>query len=173
MAEGGTDGELERKVREWLPRVRRLLFRLRGFRGDVDDLAQEVFLRWWQGRERLQDPGREQSFLFGIAVRVQREDARQERRALRSEGAGDAEPQSREAEPLAASIAGELRRDAERALQRLPTKLREVLVLSVYEGLTPTEIAPILELTAEAVRHRLFRARRTLERALTGHSRER
>jgi len=46
-----------------------------------------------------------------------------------------------------------------KCVETLPTKEREVLMLSAFEELTSVEIAQVLGITESSVRSRLFRAR--------------
>ena len=54
--------------------------RLLGPDRDIEDLSQEVFLRFFAAVPRLREPEAVRSFLFGICVRV----TRRERRARRT-----------------------------------------------------------------------------------------
>jgi len=55
-------------------------------------------------------------------------------------------------------------------VERLPSKEREVLLLSAFEELTSVEIAAVLSITESSVRSRLFRAR-NLMAELINHER--
>jgi RNA polymerase sigma-70 factor (ECF subfamily) len=68
--------------------------------------------------------------------------------------------------PFAAAAGSELERQVERALATLPLRYREVLLLVALEGLTPSEAATVCEVTPEAMRQRLSRARGMLARKL-------
>jgi RNA polymerase sigma-70 factor, ECF subfamily len=59
-------------------------------------------------------------------------------------------------------------RDVARALRRLPTKQRAVLVLAAIEGKSYAEIAETMQLSADAVRCHLARARDRLRVAVFG-----
>lgn len=61
--------------------------------------------------------------------------------------------------PFEQAAAGELAGRLERALARLPTCYREVLLLVGIQGLRPAEAAVVLGLTAETLRQRLSRGR--------------
>lgn len=50
----------------------------------------------------------------------------------------------------------------------LPAKLREPLILSTIEEMTPREVAAVLGINDAAVRSRVFRARQILREKLTG-----
>jgi len=60
---------------------------------------------------------------------------------------------------LAYSHQLELRRDISRAIQSLPEHYREVVLLRDIEELSVNDIAQVLDLTREAVKARLHRAR--------------
>jgi RNA polymerase sigma-70 factor (ECF subfamily) len=64
--------------------------------------------------------------------------------------------------PFDAAARSETERRLERALARLELRDREVILLVAAEGLTPSEAASVLGLTAEALRKRLQRARERL-----------
>jgi len=66
--------------------------------------------------------------------------------------------------------AGQHRATVLRAVDQLPAKEREVLVLSAFEELSSVEIAQVLNTTESTVRSRLFRARKLMAELL-GHTR--
>jgi RNA polymerase sigma factor (sigma-70 family) len=92
--------------------------------------------------------------------------------------------QRRVADALVERLAGELRRahvehpeidDHPRALlhaalNSLSEGDREIVMLTAWEGLTPREIAVIMDISANVVRVRLHRARRRVAQRLSGHS---
>ena len=68
--------------------------------------------------------------------------------------------------PFEETAASELERRVERALASLPSGSREVLLLVATSGLSPTEAASVCQISPEAFRQRLSRARTQLTRAL-------
>jgi RNA polymerase sigma-70 factor (ECF subfamily) len=58
----------------------------------------------------------------------------------------------------------------ERLIAALPEKLREPLILSALEEMSPREVAATLGITETAVRSRVFRARQILKQKLTGRA---
>ena len=64
-------------------------------------------------------------------------------------------------------------RELEKLIAALPSKLREPLVLSTIEEMSPREVAETLRINEAAVRSRIFRARQILKEKLaaTGRSR--
>jgi RNA polymerase sigma-70 factor (ECF subfamily) len=69
-------------------------------------------------------------------------------------------------DPETAAIAKAERREVHRALQRLPTSFREVLVLREFEELSYQEIARVIGIPIGTVMSRLARARSTLKSLL-------
>jgi RNA polymerase sigma-70 factor (ECF subfamily) len=56
----------------------------------------------------------------------------------------------------------------ERLIAALPEKLREPLILSTLEEMSPREVAATLGINDAAVRSRVFRARQILREKLVG-----
>ncbi len=71
------------------------------------------------------------------------------------------------ASPEALAIAGDNRERLTRALETLPPRFREVLVLRELEGCSYKEIAAITAIPIGTVMSALARARQRLQRALT------
>ena len=59
----------------------------------------------------------------------------------------------------------------ERLIAALPEKLREPLILSTIEEMSPREVAATLGTNEAAVRSRVFRARQILQEKLAGRIR--
>lgn len=123
---------------------------------DAADVIGEVFLTAWR---RLEDmPGDEQArlWLYGVARRVLANHHRGERRrsALTERLRADLAVAYRPPE-----FTGE-RAQIAAAFRRLPQADQELLALSGWEGLGNGEIAVVLGCSRNAVRIRLFRARK-------------
>lgn len=138
---------------------------------DVADLVGECFLIALQAAGRYR-PETETAlpWLFGIARRLvakQRRRLASRRRLLAK--ASNVFPHFSESEADSVAEAIDAARQApalEHALQLLSSSEREVLQLVAYDGLTPTEAAITLGITANAARLRLSRARKTVKEAL-------
>ncbi|MEM1022158.1 MAG: sigma-70 family RNA polymerase sigma factor [Myxococcota bacterium] len=139
--------------------VRSFLMRTepRAARHEVEDLAQEVFLAVPQAAPKFRGDASVRSWLFGIARRIARSQARRQaiRNALWRE-----RPPSVETTPDLRGHDTSL--DLERAMARLSRDHREVLVLVVVEGLAAKEAAQILGVREKTVWTRLHRARTAL-----------
>ena len=134
---------------------------------EVADLVAETFMTALgaAGRYRPETPTA-LPWLFGIARRVL---YRQRRKAagiarLRVK-AGNVYPryQGSEEDAITAAIDASRQQPAiEAALDQLPKGEREVLELVAHDGLTPSEVALVLDISPNAARLRLSRARKRM-----------
>lgn len=137
----------------------RLLARLGVHADDVDDAAQQVFMVLLT-RERLAiQPGRERSFLFGVAVRVAREHRRRDRKR-EAHSDVDFDAMAHPGLDLEALTDQQRARELlDRLVQSIPEELRMVFILFEVEGLPAIEVAALLDIPAGTVASRLRRAR--------------
>jgi putative glutamine amidotransferase len=150
--------ELETLIRDERDRLTRRLGSVLG--GDVyaaEDLCQEAFTRAWQSLPRELDGERQRAWLRRTAGNLAIDELR--RRARRPTAALDDfaawESVSDAAEPDA----------AREALLQLPANERFLLLLRFQSGFTHAEIARLLDISEEAARKRVVRARATFLRA--------
>ncbi|HEX7044457.1 MAG TPA: sigma-70 family RNA polymerase sigma factor [Burkholderiales bacterium] len=146
--------EFERRVTEYIPRLRRYARVLTGNSMAADDLVQDTLERAWS-RLRLWRPGSDlRAWLFTIMHNVHVNGVRRRR----PEQTG---------EPLEIAIGGtqeqrlELR-DVTRALAQLPRDYREVLLLVAVEEMPYAQAAAVLDVPLGTVMSRLSRARAQL-----------
>ena len=147
------------------------LVRMTRRRDVAEDLLQEVFLRLAQHARRLEPDTRLGAWLFTVAHRLVVSWVRAQ--GVRAQLAGDLpvrEPPAGDRSPLEALADSQAQLALERAFAALPAAHREVALLVGVEGLSPTEVAEILGLRADAVRQRLSRARAQLADALGEHA---
>lgn len=144
-----------------------LLSRLLGRSGDVDDLAQETFLRAFRAFPRFDPdgPAKVSTWLLTIATRLAL-DSRRRRRA-RVEDAGEVEsPRDGDATPESSLSRRELGQAIARAADALPDEQRAALVLYDLHGLSLAEIGAALDVPESTAKTRLFRAREKMRAAL-------
>ena len=137
----------------------RLLRRLGVLPAQLDDAAQEVF---WVAARRLRDiePGREHSFLYGVALRVAANEVRRQKAAMRVVDLEQvpALPDQR-LSPEEHLVEQQARALLDDVLNRMPIDLRTVFVLFEIEGLEVRQIAEIEEIPVGTASSRLRRAR--------------
>jgi RNA polymerase sigma-70 factor (ECF subfamily) len=139
---------------------------LTGGRGDVDDLAQEVFVRAWRSLASFRGDSTFRTWLHRVAINVVRTSHARRGRVMRlfvtNAGTGEApfDPPSRD-EPVESSLAR--RQIIDRALASLPEELRVPVTLRDLQGLEYKEIAAVLGVPIGTVESRIFRARQRLK----------
>jgi len=136
--------------------------------GDVaeaEDAVQEAFLRLWRAAPgwRADGGARVGTWLFKVTGNLCIDRLRRRRTPVASlSDEGVAEPAS-QAPGAAAALMQAQRADAlQRALNRLPERQRQAVVLRHLDGLSNPEIAAVMDTGVEAVESLLARARRAL-----------
>lgn len=137
------------------------------------DLAQEAMLQAFLSLDRLRSNASVRSWLYGITLNVCRSYLRQQAQAAYSLEAMlggmvfEALPFGAEAAaPQAVVEEHELRRSLFAAVQALPPAERQATQLFYYEQRSVQEIANALDISAVAVKGRLYKSRRRLRAAL-------
>jgi RNA polymerase sigma-70 factor (ECF subfamily) len=140
-----------------------------GTREDALDVTAETFLVAWRRRAELPaDADDARAWLFGVArgclANLERGDRRSQRlgRRLLETSQIIALP-----DPARIHEGRADTREVRRALDALPADDRELVTLTAWEGLTPTQAGAVLGLTPTAARSRLHRARLRLRASLT------
>lgn len=136
---------------------------------DAADVVAETFLVVWRRLDAVPRGASLRPWLFGVARRVTANLHRggRRRRALAQrlrECVEQAAVIADHADSVAAGITD--RHVIQTAFSKLQPTDREVLELTVWEGLSPMEIARVLDEPAATVRSRLHRARGRLHRLL-------
>jgi RNA polymerase sigma factor (sigma-70 family) len=144
-------------------RVHRLVYRLVGPAGDVDDLVQSVFVEGFRSLPAFRGEALFSTWLGRIAVRLTMRSFRRRRpRMLSLDAAGDVPRSDPGPDQLAEDREGLARLDG--LLARIKPKRRTAFVLHVLEGHSMEEIAAMVGASVAAVKVRVHDARRDLER---------
>jgi RNA polymerase sigma-70 factor (ECF subfamily) len=156
-------------VREHSRLVYRISYAALRHHQDAEDATQETFLRVLRYRSKLGKVEDPKTWLARIAWRVAVE--RSKRRRTRESSLDDESVAFDVAAsaPIANATVQQARIAAtvEKLIEALPKKLRQPLVLSTIEEMSPREVAAVLGINESAVRSRLFRARKILKRKLS------
>jgi RNA polymerase sigma-70 factor, ECF subfamily len=148
--------------------VARLVYRMLGGRGDLEDVIQEVFVQVHKSLKDFRGQSKLSTWLHRVTVNV----VLMHRRAARSrpvfadEPIGEGVVHGSDVLPDEDAERRERVRAFARLLDRLADKKRIVFVLHELEGISPTEIAKIVGAPVLTVRTRLFYARREIEAML-------
>ncbi len=168
------DPRVEALFREFAPKVYALARRF-GFDADeAEDGVQEVFVKVQRRIATFRGEAALSTWLYQVAVNVLRDHRRRTQRLTRAlpfasgpGGFSEQEPAEQRLEaatpaPGEEAVRGERRQLIRAALDRLPTRFREVLVLRELEGWSYRDIARVLALPQGTVESRIFRARARL-----------
>lgn len=154
-------------VAEHQQRIARLCYRLLGWRQDVEDVVQEVFLAALRGLPEFRGQSDVATWLTRIAINTCRAHLRKRFLRLRRPAAWPGGPERPSAWPAERRLMDRERFErVRRAVRKLPPKYREVVVLRYLEEMPLPEIAEVLELSRNAVEVRLNRARKRLKQDL-------
>jgi RNA polymerase sigma-70 factor (ECF subfamily) len=163
---GGDRSAFERIVELHQARVARLAWRLLGWKGEAEDVVQEVFVKALENLHKFRRQSSLGTWLAAMTINECRKQRR--RRLLRLMFLRRAREPNQELAADQEPIAGERAHLVQRAVRELGTKHREVVVLRYLEGMDIDEMVRVLRLSRSAVEVRLHRARQELKQVLAG-----
>ena len=164
-------------MRAYQARLLRVLRHIVGSETIAEDLVQDVFLRVWRARKNYQPAAKFSTWVFHIAHNVASNSLRDSKRRKEYQVASSeakSDTFSLEEMAIASTGAMPIRKldKAERAemvqtaVQALNERQRMALLLCKFEGLSYQEIADTMELSVQAVKSLLSRARVNLKTLL-------
>ena len=157
----GDEAAFRELYRRHVERVHRIVARILGPRGDVDDAVQEIFVQVHRSLDRFHGESLFTTWLHRVAVNVTANVLRQ-----RPREPAEAAPDELDPDPGEHLEAREEVRALYRALDELPEHNRVAFVLFELEGMSLEEIAEATGMPLAAAAARLRRARIALARAL-------
>lgn len=161
---------LETLVRQHSRLVYRIAYAVLRSHQDAEDAAQETFLRVLRYGSKIGRVQDQKTWLARIAWRVAVDRSKKRIKAkeiplenfegavLELPSAARAGEEVLQGKQIAAAL--------DKLVEALPRKLREPLILSTLDEMSPAEVAATLGISESAVRSRVFRARRILKEKL-------
>ncbi len=134
------------------------------------DLTQDAFVKAYKAYDALQKPENARAWLYQIAHRVALDDLRRRRIVRFVPLVGEARSTAPSAEHLV--MDARLPGDLQRALERIPERQRQALLLAELHEMTGLELAAALGVSHVAARALLTRARESLRQALAAERAE-
>lgn len=173
-AKRGDQSAFERLVVDNQNKVFSLALRLVNDREEAADLAQEAFVKAWQGLASFQGESSFSTWVYRLTTNVCIDHLRKKKRreaveaavSLDDEDSGWAEPADWEQDPQRQLEKSERGKALARALDRLPDWQRQALTLRELSGLSYQEIGSALDLDMGTVKSRIARARLNLRKIL-------
>ncbi len=168
----------EELVARYQMRLVAILEHLVGSRDQAEDLAQEVFLRVYRARKRYVAGAKFSTWLFTIANNVAsnalRNRSRRPEITLQARDSGPLGPRPLDAMVQASSgqmparqlAKAEMREIVQLALTALNERQRMAVLLSKFEQMSYADIAETMQLTPQAIKSLLHRARGNLREVL-------
>lgn len=175
LVRGGDTIAFESLVERHQTLVAGTVARMLGNNSEVEDLAQQVFIRVWKSAKRYEPRAKFTTWLLKITRNLVFNELRRRKRhalnPLQTEPGGE-ETQLKDERvqtPDAALLEEELQGAIQRAIQQLPETQRMAVVLRRYEELSYEQIADVLDQSVPAVKSLLFRARTELRERLKSY----
>ncbi|MCW5946335.1 MAG: sigma-70 family RNA polymerase sigma factor [Fimbriimonadales bacterium] len=165
--------EFERLVSLYERRLYSVALRLTSSPDEAAELVQDTFLRAFRAWGKFRKESQAYTWLYRILINLNKDrlakvSRKKEREMSLEVGEGDetVDLPDHSADPERIAEISELRGHLTAAIESLPQGYRECVVLRDVEGLSYDEIADAMEITVEAVRSRLARARQQLRQRL-------
>jgi RNA polymerase sigma-70 factor (ECF subfamily) len=170
----------EELVRKYQRQVANIIYLTLGGRDEVQDIAQEVFIRVYRSIDKFEFDATFFSWIYRITVNLCIDELRRRKikRALSldflAEGTFEKEKKSKDQILASDGVLNDEKREIILgALQKISQEHRQVILLREYEELSYAEIAAFLGISVQAVKSRIFRAREELRMLLKDYFEER
>ena len=169
----GDVNAFEQLVKRYDTRLFRIAQHVTHNREDAEDAVQEAFLKAFRNLSKFQEKSQFSTWLIRITVNESLMKVRKQRHTrevpIESDSHEELEVVDWSPNPEQLYRTSELRDILRSQLQELPPSLRVTFILRDIEGLSSEEAAQVLDITIDAVKARLWRARLKLRQLLTGY----
>ena len=168
LFQAGESGVFRLLVERHQEQIRNLLYSIFHEPATIDDLAQEVFIKAFEGLGRFRFESSFYTWLYRIAVNRSRDELRKRkvRRFLSFQTLDESEDQELRERTSVEPITTETQELVEKGLKALPEKFRLPVILKDLDGLSYEEIAEVLQCELGTVKSRLSRGRSMLRTIL-------
>ncbi len=131
---------------------------------EAEEVAQEVFIKFYYKIENFRQDSSVKTYLTRIAINLSLNELKKRKRDRERYISGEDMKQTIEAESTEPDL--ELKELLEKALQMIDPPLRAIVILRLVEGNSTKETAKILKIPQGTVLSRLYRAQEQLKRIL-------
>lgn len=169
LFQGGDEHAFKCLVERYQERIRNVIYSVLQDGDFVDDIAQDVFIKVYQGLRGFRFQSSFYTWLYRIAVNKCRDEIRKKkvRKLLSLESMSEGAKHVVENRMSEAPVDYELGEYLNDCLQQLPEKYRIPVVLKDIDGLSYEEISEVTQCEMGTVKSRLSRARKMMREMLT------
>ncbi|WP_092401996.1 MULTISPECIES: RNA polymerase sigma factor RpoE [Candidatus Ichthyocystis] len=174
--QNGDDGAFESLVAKYQSRIIRLLNRLIRDQQEIEDIAQEVFIKAYKAIGNFRGDSAFYTWIYRIAINTGKNhlETLGKRNLIISDNKylNDDEKTNHEERiisldtPELELMSKQIAAIINKVTQSLPEELREALILREVEGLSYDDIAEVMKCPVGTVRSRIFRARESISTKL-------
>jgi len=154
-------------VERYQDRIFALIWGIVRDRHEVEDVAQEVFLKVFTKIDAFDGRSRFYTWLYRVAANTAKDHLKKRSRRPSVALEDDARIETGTPGPADSAERAEVRSRVRAAIGGLPVRYREVLALRELDGLSYNEIAAVLRVSIGTVESRLHRARARLKGVLS------
>jgi RNA polymerase sigma-70 factor (ECF subfamily) len=173
-AKSGDQRAFEVLVLKYQQRIFALISRYVRDHDEVQDVAQEAFIKAWRALPRFRGDSAFYTWLYRIAVNtaknhlvsLSRRPPGSDLDAAEAEQYSGAEMLHEIGTPESHLLSDELEAVIHKSIEELPQELRTAVTLREFEGLSYEDIAAVMECPVGTVRSRIFRAREAIDEAV-------
>ena len=174
LVQQGNKAAFDLLVRKYQNRVLNLVSRFVKNQGDVQDVAQEAFIKAYRAVPGFRGESAFYTWLYRIAentaknylVAQKRRPSGSDIDAMDAENFDGSDNLRENSSPERLLLSEELRKVVFATLEQLPEDLRTAITLREMEGLSYEDIAQVMECPVGTVRSRIFRAREALDKQI-------
>ena len=164
----GDDAAFAELVDRYKDLVYGVVYRMMPSRTQIDDLAQEVFLKIHRGLPYFRGEARLSTWIYRIVQNVCSQARSQRRPEVPLDSGGDDRPLREPAVADGAFADLELRDRLEKAIAQLPGHYRLLIAAHYLKGVQYEALAESLNMPLGTVKTHLYRAKRQLRKLLDG-----
>jgi len=168
QARGGDQSSQERLAAMATERLRLYVYRLTLHRELTEEIVQETMLEMCRVLGKLKKPDRFWPWLYGIALNMLRHHRRSQQNKASAMGrVQSTQTVQQRQEGLEALVSRELQQIVAKAMQKLKTRHRAVLIMRCYDGMSYAEIAESMGCSEFGCRMLFLRAKKALQKELS------
>ena len=157
-------------------RVRTTILGMLGDSAEADDVAQEVFIRFYKAINDFREDAKLSTYLTRIAINLSLNELKRRKRkngriiSMFWKNEEDEKQKVLQITDQSADLSRyDEREKIQYALQRLPEQFRTIVVLRLIEGFSVQETSEMLGIPMGTIASRLARAQKKLKEILTDH----